>query len=36
MLMVVVFGAHVFPELLFADILAVSFPGPPALNPDEE
>jgi hypothetical protein len=35
-LVIIVFGAHVFTELLFADVLPVSFPGAPALYPDEE
>ncbi len=34
--MVVVFGAHVVPELLFADVLPVAFPGAAASHPDEE
>jgi len=36
MLVVVVFGAHKFPELLFAGLLAVFLPCAPALDPHEQ
>jgi hypothetical protein len=36
MLVVIVFGAHEFPELLFAVLLPVSLPGAPALHPNKE
>jgi hypothetical protein len=33
---VIVFGAHEFPELLLAVLLPVSFPCAPALDPNEK
>jgi hypothetical protein len=36
MLMVIVFGAHEFPELSFAVLLPVPFPGTSALDPNKK